>query len=117
MKTLLLYIVLLVLFALAPIIIACSSDSEVTPSDIVTPPSSGWFVEQDYPHPEIPRISSQQLKQMVDNNEPLIIIDARPIYKFNNGYIPQAINLPDEFESQQIAGFLTLPKDRPIIFY
>ena len=117
MKTSLLRIGLLVLFSITPLLVACGSSPPIPTSNIATPPPNEWFVEQDYPHPEIPRITPQQLMQMVDGDKPPIIIDARPIYKFNVGHIPEAINLPDEFESEQTAGFLTLPKDRQIIFY
>lgn len=136
MKTALLRIVILGLFTLTLILIACgggstttvagptvitSTDSTTTiptsTSTIPVLPSSQWFALLGYPSPEIPRISSQQLNQMMDNNEPLIVIDNRPEFKFNQGHIPQSINLPDDLEAEQIAGFLTLPKDRPIILY
>ena len=115
MKASFLRLILFVSIATIFIFTACGGGSETT--GIPGPPSSEWFAQQGYPSPEIPRISSQQLKQMVDNEEPLIVIDNRPVYKFNNGHIPQAINLPDDLEAEQIAGFLTLPKDRPIILY
>ena len=115
MKTSLLRPILLGFFVITFVLAACGNGSPT--SVIPIPPSSEWFAQQGYPSPEIPRISSQQLKQMMDNGEPLIVIDNRPEYKFNNGHIPQSINLPDELEAEQIAGFLILPKDRPIILY
>ena len=136
MKALLLQKIIFGLFTIILLLAACSGGSTTivssptitnttdlttkiptTTSNIPEIPSSDWFALLGYPSPEIPRISSQQLKQMMDKREPLVVIDNRPEYKFNNGHIPQSMNLPDELEAEQIAAFLTLPKDRPIILY
>jgi hypothetical protein len=94
-----------------------AGSSQKTTIPTLTPPSVEWLVEHRFSHPEIPRILSEQLKQMMDNREPVVVIDTREEHAFLHGHIPQSINLPEAIEIEQIARFHTLPKDVPIVFY
>jgi len=88
-----------------------------TTTGIPGPPSPEELAAQGFLLPELPRITCEQLKQMMDNGEPLVVVDTRIEFFFKMGYIPQSVNIiywPDEENPE---GFLTLPNDRPIIFY
>lgn len=91
--------------------------SITTTTGIPGPPSPEELAAQGFFLPELPRITCEQLKQMMDDGESLVVVDTRIELFFNMGHIPQSVNIiywPDEEEPE---GFLTLPKDRPIIFY
>ena len=99
------------------------TDSTTTPTTATTttaipgPPSLEELAVQDFVLPELPRITAEQLKQMMDNGEPLILVDTRLDFFFDMGCLPQSINMPFEPEEEQTASLLALPKDVPIIFY
>jgi len=103
---------------------ACGGGSTTTPTDKTTttngipePPSAEELAEQGFLLPELPRMTCERLKQMMDDGEPFVLVDTRIEFFFKNGHLPQSVNIiywPDEEEPP---GFLTLPKDRPIIFY
>jgi rhodanese-related sulfurtransferase len=89
-----------------------------TTQGIPAAPSSEELAAQGFIFPELPRVTSEQLKQMMDDGGPLVLVDTRNSVIFDLGHLPQAINIPFEPEAEQIATFLTvLPKDRLIIFY
>ncbi len=88
-----------------------------TTTGIPGPPSAEELAAQDFVLPELPRITCEQLKQMMDNGEPLVVVDTRIEFFFNMGRLPQSINIPMHPEDEQTASFLALPKDKPVIFY
>jgi hypothetical protein len=88
-----------------------------TTTEIPGPPSQEELAAQDFKHPELPRITSEQLKNMMDNGETLLLVDTRDELMFNLGHLPETINITLEPEDKQTARFLSLPKDRTIIFY
>jgi len=67
-------------------------------------------------HPEIPRISIEELKKLLDGKAELLIIDAQPRAIYEQGHIPGAISFPwrEEVTITDIARF---PKDKLIVFY
>jgi phage shock protein E len=65
---------------------------------------------------DIPRISIQELKAMMDNGKPVTIIDAQPKEVYKEGHIKGAISLP--WKSQiPLEDVWNLPKDNPIVTY
>lgn len=96
---------------------ATTTATTTTTTGIPGPPSAEELAAQDFVHPELPRITCEQLKQMIDNGEPLVVVDTRLEFFFNMGQLPQSINIPFQQEDEQTASFLALPKDKPIIFY
>jgi rhodanese-related sulfurtransferase len=48
----------------------------------------------DYVRPEIPRITHEELKQMMDGGSNPVIIDTRDESKFKQGHLAGAINIP-----------------------
>jgi hypothetical protein len=86
-------------------------------TEIPQTPSIEELAAQGFYLPELPRITCEQLKQMLDSEEPLVVVDTRIEFMFNLGHLPQTINIPAQSKEEQLARFVTLPKDRPIIFY
>ena len=89
----------------------------VTTSSIPTPPSAEELAREGYVLPEFPRITAQQLRQVLDSGKPCIIVDVRIAFFYDSGRIPGAINIPYEPNNPKPSAYLNLPKDRPIIFY
>jgi 3-mercaptopyruvate sulfurtransferase SseA len=115
-KTLLLRPIFFVLLAIALVLVACGGPATTT-TGIPGPPSPQELEAQGFVHPELPRITCEQLKKMMDDGEPLVVVDTRQQFFFNMGHIPQSINILYEPFNESPEGLLTLPKDRLIIFY
>ena len=94
-----------------------TTTTTTTTTGIPGPPSPEELAAQGFLLPELPRITCEQLKQMMDNEEPLVVVDTRLEFFFNMGHLPQSINIQFQLEDEQTTSFLALPKDRPIIFY
>jgi hypothetical protein len=90
--------------ATAPI----SRSSDLTPS---------YLAANGYASPDLPRITSQELKQRLDNGEAVTIVDVRARVGFKLFSIKGAINIPNDPEEESITGLRSLPKDRLIVFY
>ncbi len=94
-----------------------TSINTTTTTGIPGSPSPQELAAQNFVLPELPRITGEQLKQRIDNGEPLVVVDTRLEFFFNMGHLPQAIDIPYQLEDEQTASFLALPKDKPVIFY
>jgi hydroxyacylglutathione hydrolase len=65
---------------------------------------------------DVPRISIQELKAMLDNGTPVTIIDAQPESIYAEGHIKGAVSLP--WKSQlDLEDVWSLPNDKPIVTY
>jgi hypothetical protein len=116
MKGLLLKIALIVLIGTIVITNACSGNSATT--GIPTPPSPEELANQGFLLPELPRVTGEQLKQWMDNEEPLVVVDTRIEFMFNQGHLPESIDIPVILNAEQMTNeLLALPKDKKIIFY
>ncbi len=116
MKTFLLKIALIGLIGAIIITNACSENSVKT--GIPGPPSPADLADQGFLLPELPRVTGEQLKQWMDNKEPLVVVDTRINFMFNQGHLPESINLPVTSGAEEMtAGLMALPQDRKIIFY
>jgi 3-mercaptopyruvate sulfurtransferase SseA len=118
-KSSLLRPILLVLLLISVVMIACSNESKTSSNTtgMPGPPSSKELAAQGFLYPKLPRVTCEQLKQMLDKGEPLVVVDTRTEFFFKQGHIPQAINIVYSPKIENPEGFLALPKDRPIIFY
>lgn len=95
-----------------------SPTNTVITKDPLKPPSPEELDRQGFSLPELPRITCEQLKNMMDNKEPLILIDTRVTLIYDMGNIPQSINIPIDMEEiDLIDRLLMLPKDKPVIVY
>jgi len=64
----------------------------------------------------VPRISIQELKAMLDNGTPVTVIDAQPESIYAEGHIKGAVSLP--WKSQlDLEDVWSLPNDKPIVTY
>jgi rhodanese-related sulfurtransferase len=90
----------------------------VITKDPLKPPSPEELDKQGFSFPELPRITCEQLKDMIDNKESLILIDTRVTLIYDMGNIPQSINIPIDMEEIDLFDrLLMLPKDKPVIVY
>jgi rhodanese-related sulfurtransferase len=65
---------------------------------------------------DVPRISIQELKKMMDSGKTVTIIDAQPKDVYKDGHIKGAISLP--WRSQiPLEDVWNIPKDKPVVTY
>jgi rhodanese-related sulfurtransferase len=65
---------------------------------------------------DIPRISIQELKKIMDAGAPITIVDAQPRDVYREGHIKGAISLP--WRSQiPLEDVWNIPKDKPLVTY
>jgi len=118
MKYLLLRPILFVIFSAVLVLSACGGGATTTTTTgIPEPPSPEELAKQGFLLPDLPRKTCEQLKYMIDNGEPVVIVDTRLEFFFNMGHIPQSINIIYDPNNVNPEGFLPLPKDVPIVFY
>jgi len=88
-----------------------------------TPPSAEELAEQGFALPEIPRITCEELKQMMDGGGDFVLVDTRSVeWGYNTGHLPGAISIPNQPEPPYTEEWVTmqlegLPQDDLIIFY
>ena len=88
-----------------------------------TPPSAEELAEQGFALPEIPRITCEELKQMMDRGDDLVLVDTRSVeWGYNTGHLPGAISIPNQPEPPYTEEWITmqlegLPQDELIILY
>ena len=119
MKTMPFRIVVSILWVITLLSVSCGGSPAISTNPatgIPGPPSPQELAAQGFVLPELPRITSEQLKQRIDSGELLLVVDTREEFLFNNGHLPQSINIIFEPNNESPKGFLALPKDRPIIF-
>ena len=87
---------------------------------------AGWFMKRDelsFALPEIPRITCEELKQMMDRGDDFVLVDTRSVeWGYNLGHLPGAISIPNQPEPPYTEEWITmklegLPTDKLIIFY
>ncbi len=110
-----------------------SSACEKTPPTMTPPlgkPSIGMpppeekkpTPEEGLPHPEVLRITCEEVKQLMDKGVELILVDSRDDMSFQGKRLKGAINIPATprpplTEEMITARLLTLPKDKLVVFY
>ncbi|UCG54012.1 MAG: rhodanese-like domain-containing protein [Dehalococcoidia bacterium] len=116
MKTTFIRSILIAFISLVFILTACGGGSTTT--EIPAPPSPSELADQGFLLPELPRVTGEQLKQWMDDNEPLVVVDTRIEFMFNQGHLPESIDIPVISDVEEMAAaLLALPKDSKIIFY
>ncbi|MDM7995259.1 MAG: rhodanese-like domain-containing protein [Acidobacteriota bacterium] len=78
------------------------------------------LAKEDVVLPSIPRVSAEELKQMIDKGEDLVTIDTRDGGSYDAGHIKGAINIyynptADPMERQMM--LIALPMDKLIVTY
>ena len=88
-----------------------------------TPASAEELAKQGFALPEIPRITCEELKQMMDRGDDFVLVDTRSVeWGYNTGHLPGAISIPNQPEPPYTEEWVTmqlegLPQDDLIIFY
>jgi hypothetical protein len=102
-----------------------TSVAVVTPTSVeeeMPSPTPGEPVVEELYLPEIPRITCEELKQLMDAGADLVLVDTRFDLSFKAGHLPGAINIPgtalppvtqEELDGQ----LMELPWDRQIVLY
>jgi len=86
-------------------------------------PIARWApAEEKLAHPEVPRITCEELKQLMDKGVDLALVDTRFETSFKRGHIKRAINIPDTplppFTEEIIEmKLMMLPRDKLIVLY
>jgi len=65
---------------------------------------------------DVPRISLEELKKMMDNGTPVTIIDVQPKGVYETGHIKGAISIPWKAQIA-LENVWSLPDDQPIVTY
>jgi rhodanese-related sulfurtransferase len=65
---------------------------------------------------DVPRISVQELKKMMDSGKPVTIIDSQPKDVYKEGHIKGAISLPWKAQIP-LEEVWNIPKDKPVVTY
>ncbi len=71
-------------------------------------------------HPEVPRITAEELKQLVDSKADIVIVDTRDSLSYSYGHIPGAINIyydPNGDPTTREMTLVALPADKLIALY
>ncbi len=71
-------------------------------------------------HPEVPRITAEALKQLLDERADVVIVDTRDRLSYDSGHIPGAIHIPYDPTGDRMTRAMTLaalPPDRLIVLY
>lgn len=71
-------------------------------------------------HPEVERITAEELKQLIDQDADIVIVDTRDSISYDYGHIPGAINIyydptADPMGREMI--LIALPMDKLIAIY
>jgi hypothetical protein len=131
------FIGLLFLTLLATPLVGCAGElpkeegkpAPVTPAPpsevekaIPAPPPPEILAKERFYLPEIPRITSEELKQLMDNGADVVLVDTRLEISFKAGHLKGAINipatpLPPRTEEMIKKELLMLPRDKLIVLY
>jgi len=88
-----------------------------------TPPSAEELAEQGFALPEIPRITCEEVKQMMDGGAGFVLVDARSReWGYDMGHLPGAISIPNQPEAPYTEEWITtqlegLAQDKLTVFY
>ena len=78
------------------------------------------FAGEDVVLPKLPRISVEELKQMIDKNADVVIVDTRDGGSYAAGHIKGAINIQYDVTSdpmQRQMMLIALPMDKMVVTY
>ena len=69
---------------------------------------------------EVPRITCEELKQLIDKGEDRVVIDTRTRSSYDNEHIKGAVNIyysPSQFQMESEMILSALPWDKLLVFY
>jgi 3-mercaptopyruvate sulfurtransferase SseA len=100
---------ILAVFMLANLTIAAVAEEKVVTEDGVV-----------LAHPEVPRITVEELKRLIDQKADIVIVDTRDGASYDYGHIPGAINIyydPNGDPAEREMILVALPADKLIVTY
>ncbi|MDX9894208.1 rhodanese-like domain-containing protein [Desulfofustis limnaeus] len=65
----------------------------------------------------ITEIKADELYQLISENKPLTLVDARPETRYNQAHLPGAINIPVPMLKEKKATVLPVDKNELLVFY
>jgi rhodanese-related sulfurtransferase len=68
---------------------------------------------------EVPRITQEELKALMDSGDRIVILDCQPRGAYEEGHIRGAVSMPwrPQLDEEEVVDALALPWDVPIITY
>ena len=76
--------------------------------------------DEALPHPEVLRITPQELKALIDSGTPPVIVDTRDGLSYSVGHVPGAINIyydPAGDPMNREMMLVALPMDKLVVLY
>jgi len=76
--------------------------------------------DANLPHPEVARISCEELRKMLDTKQDVVVVDTRDALSYGDAHVPTAINVyynPISDPSERQMTLVALPMNRPIVIY
>jgi predicted sulfurtransferase len=76
--------------------------------------------EEPLPHPQVERITPQELKQLIDTGAPHVVVDTRDSLSYSYGHVPGAINIyydPTGDPMNREMMLVALPMDKLVVLY
>ena len=71
-------------------------------------------------HPEVPRISASELKELLAKKADIVLVDVNPRDSFDSFHIPSAVNIPYasyKGNAERDALLAQLPKNKLVVLY
>ena len=101
---------------------SASPAAAVIQTSIPTPPTPQELANRGAFLPQIPRITAEGLKVLIDGKTPMVLVDTRAQSLFEVAHLPGAINIPFDPEPPVTEEWVSnalfeLPRDKLLIFY
>jgi len=65
----------------------------------------------------ITEIKTDELYKMLQDHVPMVLADARPVIRYNQGHLPGAVSIPVPLLKEQQEAVLPKDKDKLLVFY
>ena len=83
-------------------------------------PGNTASAESEEAHPEIPRITAEELKQLVDKKADIVVVDTQSVEGYDSGHVPTSVNIPysptDNPMDREMT-LIALPMTKLIVLY
>jgi hypothetical protein len=126
------FIVFLLAVVITMLSAACTRSETTTTPSLTTPtttqpatksPTEEELRKLNFASPELPRITAYQLNILMNNGDPLSVVDVRLRSNYDLGHLPGALNItvactPDPgIDEIALVKLMALPRDRLIVLY
>lgn len=76
--------------------------------------------KEELPNPEVPRISAEEVKRMIEQKAKMVVVDTRDGLTYDDGHLQGAVNIyydPTVDPRDREMTLIALPKDKLIVIY